>query len=183
MTAQQLSPSPSLSRPTGGAHIEALQDSRLLRNTLGSFATGVTVVTALARNGAPLGVTVNSFASVSLDPPLVLWSQVKSAPSHGEFLEAGTVVINVLSARQRQLSQHFSRPSPDKFADIEYTTAPCGTPILDGCAATFICRVVDHYYGGDHTIHLCKVDSFENHLREPLIFCRGAYLEPDLLPT
>lgn len=157
--------------------IPSQAEQKKLRHTLGAFATGVTVVTALARNGEPLGVTVNSFASVSLDPPLVLWSQVKSAPSYPEFLAAKTIVINILSAQQRHLSLQFSRPLSYKFDGVEYGSAPCGAPILDGCAATFICRIVDHYYGGDHTIHLCRIESFKNHDRHPLIFCKGTYIE------
>jgi len=153
------------------------QEKRLLRNTLGAFATGVTVVTALARDGTPLGVTVNSFASVSLDPPLVLWSQVKTAPSHPEFLCAETIVINVLSAQQEHLSRQFSRPSSQKFEGVEHSLTPCGTPVLDGCAATFVCEIEDHYYGGDHTIHLCRIKSYTNHQRPPLIFCQGAYID------
>ncbi|HBP28009.1 MAG: flavin reductase family protein [Advenella sp.] len=155
------------------------EQQKQLRNTLASFATGVTVVTALNPEGSPLGVTVNSFASVSLDPPLVLWSQVNTAPSHSGFLKAKTIVINVLSAEQRRLAAQFSRPDVDKFAGISYSLAQCGTPVLEDCAATFICEIIDHYYGGDHTIHLCKINSFQGHAPHPLIYCRGTYIESD----
>lgn len=151
--------------------------SRALRNTLGVFPTGVTVVTALGADGQPFGVTVNSFASVSLDPPLVLWSQAKSSPSHDEFSRAGTMVINILSENQRDVSTRFAHPHPDKFEGVARSAAPCGTPVLMGCAATLVCRVVNHYDGGDHTIHLCEIESFEDHCRHPLIFCKGAYAE------
>jgi flavin reductase (DIM6/NTAB) family NADH-FMN oxidoreductase RutF len=136
----------------------------------------VTIVTALGRHRARLGITVNSFASVSLDPPLVLWSQDRQTPSHLDYLTADRMVINVLSEDQRELAARFSRPHPDKFAEVAWDAAACGTPILRGCAATFVCHVADRYDGGDHTIHLCRVESCERSDRAPLIFCQGAYL-------
>jgi len=154
-----------------------IPDARALRSAFGMFPTGVTVVTALSPEGVPLGVTVNSFASVSLAPPLVLWSQACSSPSHTAFFEARTMVINILSEDQAGLSAKFSRPGDDRFADVGYTTTACGTPILAGCAATLVCSVADRYYGGDHTIFLCGVDEYENHQRVPLIFASGAYLK------
>ena len=156
-------------------------DPRELRTTLGSFPTGVTVVTALARDGRPLGITVNSFASVSLLPPLILWSQARTSPSHEDFAAAGTMVINILAATQRDISARFARPHPDKFAGVAISRLPCGTPILEGCAATLVCTPKTRHDGGDHTIHLCAVDTFTNHRRAPLIFCRGDYLAPSSL--
>ena len=152
-------------------------DTRALRRTLGAFPTGVTVVTALARSGHALGITVNSFASVSLDPPLVLWSQARTSPSHDAFVQVETMVINILSQSQREVSARFAQPHPDKFAGIACTHAPCGTPMLAGCAATLVCRVARRYDGGDHTIHLCEVESFQGHDSAPLIFCKGSYLD------
>lgn len=173
--ASALASMPASSAPASARPADA-GGQRALRDTLGAFATGVTVVTALGTDGRPLGVTVNSFASVSLDPPLVLWSQSKAAPSHAEFLQASTMVINVLSQQQQALSQHFARAQSDKFAGVDHGHAACGTPILAGCAATLVCSVVDRYYGGDHTIHLCRIESFEDLRRPPLVFCRGAYV-------
>lgn len=152
-------------------------DKRALRNTLGAFPTGVTVVTALSRQGVPLGITVNSFASVSLDPPLILWSQSRSSPSHDQFVLADTMVINILSEGQRDISTRFATPHPDKFEGVACSFTPCGTPVLEGCAATLVCRGATRYDGGDHTIHLCHVLSFTSHSRDPLIFCRGNYFE------
>lgn len=151
-------------------------DRRSLRRTLGAFATGVTVVTALGRGGARLGITVNSFASVSLEPPLVLWSQDRGSPSHHDYLAADRMVINILSEAQRELAARFSRPHADKFAGVAWEAADCGTPVLLDCAATFVCRAAERYEGGDHTIHLCRVESFECSGRTPLIFCQGTYL-------
>jgi flavin reductase (DIM6/NTAB) family NADH-FMN oxidoreductase RutF len=156
-------------------------DTRALRNTLGSFPTGVTVITALARDGRPLGITVNSFASVSLLPPLVLWSQARTSPTHDEFASAATMVINILADDQQEVSAHFARPTLDKFAGIAFSRLPCGTPVLDGSSATLVCTPTARYDGGDHTIHLCAVDTFTNHHRPPLIFCRGSYLVPGAL--
>lgn len=154
----------------------AVHDARALRNAFGKFPTGVTVVTALSPEGRPLGVTVNSFASVSLTPPLVLWSQACRSPSHMAFFQARTMVINILSEDQADLSARFSRPEVDRFADVAYRPAACGCPVLAGCAATLVCRVAERYYGGDHTIFLCAVQDYENHHRTPLIFTEGSYL-------
>lgn len=156
----------------------ALQfDTRAFRNTLGVFPTGVAVVTALSRAGVPMGITINSFASVSLMPPLVLWSQAHTSPTHGDFQCAEHMVINILSDAQRGISTHFARHHDDKFAGIAWDAAPCGTPVLQGCAATLYCRASTHYEGGDHTIHLCEVETFENHALAPLVFCRGQYMD------
>ena len=153
-------------------------DTRELRSTLGSFPTGVTVVTALARDGRPLGITVNSFASVSLLPPLVLWSQARTSPTHDEFSVAATMVINILADDQQEISARFSRPHPDKFSGITLSRLPCGTPVIEGSSATLVCTPAARHEGGDHTIHLCSVNTFTNHQRPPLIFCRGSYLAP-----
>ncbi|WPH18123.1 flavin reductase family protein [Variovorax paradoxus] len=159
------------------ARAAAIPDTRALRNAFGAFPTGVTVVTALSPEGTPLGVTVNSFASVSLAPPLVLWSQACSSPSHTAFFQARTMVINILSEDQSWLSAKFSRPGDDRFSGIDFTSAACGTPVLAGCAATLVCSVADRHYGGDHTIFLCGVNEYENHHRAPLIFAGGSYLK------
>lgn len=153
-----------------------MASAHAFRQTLGAFPTGVTVVTALSQEGKPMGLTVNSFASVSLDPPLVLWSQVRSSPAHDAFFRAKEMVINILSDDQQELSSHFARPHEDKFEGIDYSPAEGGTPVLMGCAANLVCEVVDKYYGGDHTIYLCRVQSFDNHGRPSLIFSRGSYV-------
>lgn len=154
-----------------------MTNHQAFRQTLGAFPTGVTVVTALGPDNKPMGITVNSFASVSLDPPLILWSQVRTSPSHDAFFRAKTMVINILSDSQKQLSAHFARPHLDRFEGVDYSLAECGTPVLSGCAATLVCRVTNKYYGGDHTIYLCQVQSFDNHERSSLIFARGTYVQ------
>lgn len=152
-------------------------DTRAFRSTLGAFPTGVAVVTARSRDGRPIGITINSFASVSLDPPLILWSQALVSPTHDEYSAADTLIINILAETQRDISTHFARPQDDKFSGIDWDIAPCGTPRLAGCAATLYCRRSRRYEGGDHTIHLCEVNTFESHDRAPLIFCRGRYVD------
>jgi len=154
-----------------------ISDSRMLRRCLGSFPTGVAVVTALSDTGAPIGVTVNSFASVSLDPPLVLWSQAQNSPTHPSFLQAGAMIINILADDQAELSVQFSRPVPDRFHGVDCVPGLAGAPVLQGCAATLQCRVADRYYGGDHIIFLCRVEHYESHERRPLIFSKGSYLK------
>jgi len=161
----------------GTVRAGAPADSRMLRRCLGSFPTGVAVVTALGDRGDPIGVTVNSFASVSLDPPLVLWSQAQNSPTHPSFLQAGAMIINILADDQADLSVQFSRPVPDRFHGVECVPGLAGVPMLQGCAATLQCSVADRYYGGDHIIFLCRVEHYQSHEKRPLIFSKGSYLK------
>ncbi|HSG94559.1 MAG TPA: flavin reductase family protein [Afifellaceae bacterium] len=169
----------------------ASPDSRDFRAALGCFATGVTVITACSASGQRVGLTVNSFSSVSLDPPLVLWNLSIHAPSLTVFREAGHFTVNVLSADQRVIAEHFSRRSDDKFsgAGIGMRDGLGGAPVLDGVSAVFECRNAERYYGGDHVIFLGEVEGYEFSEKEPLVFCRGDYglfhpaqsnVEPDL---
>lgn len=150
-------------------------DKRDFRRALGQFATGVTVVTAQAKNGRPVGLTVNSFASVSLDPPLVLWSLSRAATDFEQLNDAGYFAVNVLSARQHHLSRQFSTTLPDKFAGAEYEKAADGSPLLKGATAQFNCRVIKRFEGGDHVIILGEVEEYRWHEGEPLVFHSGRY--------
>ncbi len=150
-------------------------DRRELRRALGQFATGVTVVTARAGDGRRIGVTANSFTSLSLDPPLVLWCLAKSAPSLPEFLESSHFAVNVLAADQHHLSRQFSTPAPDKFAGVPATEGPGGVPLLDGVIARFTCRHLRNHDGGDHVIFIGEVERFEEFEAEPLVFHSGFY--------
>jgi len=150
-------------------------DRRELRRALGQFATGVTVVTARADDGRRIGVTANSFTSLSLDPPLVLWCLAKGAPSLPEFLESGHFAVNVLAADQHHLSRQFSTPAPDKFAGVPVSEGPGGVPLLDGVLARFTCRHVRNHDGGDHVIFIGEVERFEEFDGEPLVFHSGFY--------
>ncbi len=150
-------------------------DTRSLRDALGEFATGVAVVTACSRDGQSVGVTINSFASVSLDPPLVLWSLGLQSPSIGVFEACSHYAVNILAADQVELSQRFSQSQNDKFAGIETKVGAGGAPILPGCSAWFECRNELRYPGGDHIILVGHVENFSRQEKPPLIFHGGQY--------
>lgn len=157
-------------------------DTLALRQALGEFATGITVVTARADDadgGQLVGLTVNSFASVSLAPPLVLWSLGLGAASLRVFQTCKHFAVNVLAADQIDLSQRFAQPKPDKFAGLEITEGRGGTALLPGCCAWFECRCVARHEGGDHLILIGEVDHFRRAPREPLLYHRGAYARLD----
>lgn len=146
-----------------------------LRRTLGAFATGVTIVTTWDSQRGAVGLTVNSFASVSLDPPLVLWSLSRNSPSLGVFESAEHFTINVLGAEQRALSDRFARSLPDKFAGVRWRAGAGGAPVLDGCVASFECRTHQRVDGGDHVIFIGRVERFSRGGGEPLLFVGGRY--------
>lgn len=150
-------------------------DARAFRDALGCFATGVTIVTTKERNGTPVGMTVNSFTSVSLDPPLVLFSLRKSAYSLPAFTEAERFAVHVLAAGQGALSNRFATASAEKWEGVAHEHSEEGCVVLGGGLATFECArhaVVD---GGDHLIFLGRVLRFRHAAGEPLLFMRGAY--------
>ncbi|MBA2965540.1 MULTISPECIES: flavin reductase family protein [Ramlibacter] len=156
------------------AHASAI-DPGELRRAFGSFVTGVTIVTALDAGGRPVGLTANSFASVSLEPPLVLWSQSLTAPSHPVFRGAERFAINILADDQAGLSDRFARGGTDKFSGVTVREGLGGVPLIDGAAALLECIRVATYPGGDHAIFLGRVERFERHGRAPLVFAAGAY--------
>jgi flavin reductase (DIM6/NTAB) family NADH-FMN oxidoreductase RutF len=150
-------------------------DPRDFRNALGTYATGVTVITAAAPDGKPYGLTCNSFASVSLNPPLVLWSLGTFSQGLSIFQNAGHFAVNVLGASQRALAAKFATSSEDKFAGVEWTAGLGNAPLLADSVANFQCRAVDRYYGGDHVIFLGAVEAYAYNRRESLLFVRGGY--------
>ena len=150
-------------------------DGRMLRDALGEFATGVAVVTARSGTGQPAGVTINSFASVSLDPPLVLWSLGLKSPSLAVFESCSHYVVNILAADQVEFSQRFSQSQSDRFAGIEVRAGVGGAPILPGCSAALECRNEIRYPGGDHLILVGYVEGFQRENRPPLVFHGGRY--------
>ncbi len=156
------------------AHAQAI-DARDFRTALGSFATGVTIVTALAPAGRYAGLTCNSFAAVSLNPALVLWSLRVHSPSMPVFQEASHFAVNVLGQSQSALAAHFGRPADDKFMGLEWEPGLGGAPILAGCVAHFQCRNSQRYYGGDHVIFLGAVEAYAHTRDEPLLFSRGEF--------
>jgi flavin reductase (DIM6/NTAB) family NADH-FMN oxidoreductase RutF len=154
-----------------------LLDLRRLRDALGEFATGVAVVTARGIDGLPVGVTINSFASVSLEPPLVLWSLGLASPSRASFESCSHYAVNILAAEQVELSQRFSQPQEDRFAGIDLKVGAGGAPLLPGCSAWFECRNEARYPGGDHVILVGYVENFRREPKAPLIFHGGRYRE------
>lgn len=151
---------------------------RELRDTMGWFATGVTVITALDQRGRPVGVTANSFNSVSLDPPLVLFSLDHLANCNDAFAEGQPFTVNVLRADQEAQSNHFASKSDDKFTDTAFTWAPGenGCPVLEGTVATFECTAEAIHAGGDHRIIVGRVHRVsQSETGEPLVFFKGRY--------
>lgn len=150
-------------------------DPRDLRRAFGQYATGVTVITARDSDGCRVGVTANSFTSVSIDPPLVLWCPAKSAPSL-EALRRGThFAVNVLAADQHHLSRQFSTPQEDKFAGVEVREGTHGVPLVQGAVATFECRTVQFVEAGDHVICVGEIEDYHVPGGEPLVFHAGGY--------
>jgi len=150
-------------------------DPRDLRNALGMFATGVTIVTTVNGEGRPIGITCNSFSSVSLKPPLILWSLSLYSPSLQTFLQAPCFAINVLASDQQPLSRRFSTPGIDRFSGIDWAAGENGIPLLPGVAAHIQCRNETRHYSGDHVILIGQVLRYVYRDVEPLIFARGRY--------
>jgi len=150
-------------------------DRRDYRNALGQFATGVTVISARAKNGRRIGLTVNSFTSVSLDPPLVLWCLSRQATDFAALNAASGFAVSVLSARQHHLSRHFATTLADKFTDVDCEDAPDGNPLLKGATAHFVCRVAQRFDSGDHVIIVGEVEEYHWNGGEPLVFHAGRY--------
>jgi flavin reductase (DIM6/NTAB) family NADH-FMN oxidoreductase RutF len=150
-------------------------DPRNLRNALGRFATGVTVITTRAPSGKLEGLTANSFAALSLDPPLVLWSLSRRSLSMPSFEEVGFFAVNVLSASQVDLSHHFATPSSNKYQGISFDEGLGGCPLLKDSLATFECETANKVDGGDHVIFVGRVRRTILREGQPLIFSAGQY--------
>lgn len=149
-------------------------DPRALRDAFGRFATGVTVVTMLDDEGRPTGVTVNSFSSLSLEPPLLLFSLGSNQVSMRWLREGTPFTVNVLARGQDDVAWQFAKPSDDKFEGIASEEARIGVPCIAGCLARFECRVWALYPGGDHEIVVGEVLNLEAGEGEPMLFYRGA---------
>ncbi|MGB0907320.1 MAG: flavin reductase [Maricaulaceae bacterium] len=147
------------------------------RNALGQFATGVTIVTTAEEDGTPVGVTASSFNSVSLDPPLILWSLAKTAKSMPAYQNSGGFNVHVLAAHQSGLSNQFARPSSDKFEGIDWTPCDQGFPQLPEYAAQFRCKTTFQYEGGDHIIFVGEVVDYQAHDLPVLVFHGGRYAD------
>lgn len=146
------------------------------RQALGMFATGVTIVTARSLNGELIGLTANSFNSVSLSPPLVLWSLSRLAGSMGAFSAGSHYAINILSADQQALARQFATKDIDRFAGVAYSQGAGGAPVLDGSAASFECFNRSQYEEGDHVIFVGEVERCSHRTgASPLLFHGGRY--------
>jgi 3-hydroxy-9,10-secoandrosta-1,3,5(10)-triene-9,17-dione monooxygenase reductase component len=152
-------------------------DARDFRSALGCFPTGVCLITTLAPGGVRVGLTANSFSSVSLDPPMVLWSLARTASSAPVFRDAEYFAINVLAAGDEALASHFAKSGADKFAAFadRFTPGLGDVPVLSGAAASFECHSRHRYYGGDHIIVIGVVERYTHSDRAALLFHHGKY--------
>lgn len=146
------------------------------RRALGCFATGVAVVTTVDKHGEKAGITVSSFNTVSLNPPLVLWSIARDSLSYEVFVAAEYFAVNVLASHQQSICDRFAASGLDKFDGLGCSEGMEGVPILPDFAASFECRTEHRYDGGDHQIIVGRVLRFEDRKTDPLIFYRGHYL-------
>ena len=151
-------------------------DDARFRQAMGYFASGVTVVTT-ASAGELYGMTVSSFSSLSLNPPLVLICIDKGVPSHDMIRDAGCFVVNILEKRQEHLSRRFATTASDKFKGVAWHSGQLGLPVLDNTLAAIECRLRDALDGGDHTIFIGEVVDSEIREGAPLLYYRRGYHE------
>ncbi len=151
-------------------------DSRALRNALGRFATGVAIVTAIDQDGHPIGLTVNSFAAVSLDPALVLWCLDNASHNLEAFRRASHHAVNILAENQEDLSNRFATWPLDRFAGLPWQPGVGGAPLFAGCCASFEVANETMHAAGDHTVFVSRVEKFtETPDLSPLLFHAGQY--------
>ncbi|MBN9408597.1 MAG: flavin reductase family protein [Burkholderiales bacterium] len=152
-------------------------DARDLRKAFGRFATGVTVVTAALPDGRRVGITANSFTSVSMSPPLVSWNYRRDAFGLALLMQASHFAVHVLAEDQMHLSPQFASPVPDRFAGVSVSEGLGGVPLIDGCGATFECRLWSTFEAGDHVIIVGEVLRYTHSDAPPLVFHAGSYLQ------
>ena len=155
--------------------LDGQHDTREVRNALGRFPTGVTVITTRTPGGKLEGLTANSFSALSLDPPLVLWSISRKSASLQGFVESGHFAINVLSAAQADISHRFATPHENKFDGVDAVAGYGGSPVLRGVLASFECKTESMIEGGDHLLFVGRVHRIGYGDGEPLIFNAGKY--------
>jgi flavin reductase (DIM6/NTAB) family NADH-FMN oxidoreductase RutF len=161
-----------------GAKVADAFDVREFRNALGNFPTGVAVITTTGADGRPVGLTCNSFSSVSLDPPLVSWGLRINSKNLDTFQKAGAFAINILAEDQKDLSNRFASSSiADKFEGVAWRPGLNGLPVIEDCVATFECVKFAEHVAGDHVLFLGEVRKFDHGRREDsLVFYKGAYM-------
>lgn len=153
-----------------------IEDGRAFRNALGDFATGVAAVTVATENGEPLGITVNSFSSVSLDPPLILWCLDKKSDTMDVFDACSGFTINVLSAEQQDLSNRLAQQGGHGLGSVATTVGVNGCPSIDDALVSFECKVETRHDAGDHIIMIGRVENFRrSDAGAPLLYHRGSY--------
>ncbi len=152
-------------------------DASSLRETLSHFPTGVVVAATCGDGGAPVGLTISSFNSVSLEPPLILWSLALTAPSLSAFRAHDSFSINILSSEQQALCMQFAKPSEDKFSGVDWRPGHGGAPVIQNALAVLECQVYRRYEGGDHEIYVGEVIQIDSTDRKPLVFHRGQFVE------
>lgn len=155
-------------------------EPRTLRDAFGAFLTGVTVVTTMTEDGAPVGFTANSFTSVSLDPPLLLVCLAKTSRNYRTLTTAKGFAVNILSEGQKDVSNTFARPVEDRFAAVDWKKGPFGSPVFADVAAWFDCSMHQLVDAGDHVILLGRIEGVENTGRTGLGYARGGYFTPAL---
>ena len=143
------------------------------RFALGKYVTGITIVTCNGKNG-PIGITANSFASLSLSPPLVLWSPAKASKRHNTFLEAEKFTIHIASEHQIELCKRFSK-SADGGNEMNWNFNDQGEVFIKNCSARFECVKYSHFDGGDHSVIVGEVKRFETTDQKPLVYLGGDY--------
>ncbi len=150
-------------------------DARALRDVLGRFATGVTVITTCGDDGLPIGLVVNSFASVSLDPAEILWSIVSKAPSRPAFENHGAFAVNIMAEADKEETLRFAQPIENKFEGVSWRRGWRDVPVLDNALATLECDVKQMIPSGDHHIMVGSVRAIDSREGDPLVFFRGQF--------
>jgi flavin reductase (DIM6/NTAB) family NADH-FMN oxidoreductase RutF len=149
--------------------------STTLRAAFGHFATGVTIITMLDSAGRRVGMTANSFSSLSLDPPLVLWSLARTSVNHPAFCATSHFAVHVLDSHQTDLARHFATKDIDRFGELATEVGLHGLPLLSEYHARFQCESAGCHGGGDHTIIVGRVLRFDERPGDPLLFYRGKF--------
>lgn len=163
------------------AHVAApvakpvVQPKPELRHAFGRFATGIAVITTLGEDGRPYGLTINSFVSVSMDPPMISWNVIRGSTAHQTISRAGRFVVNILAKDQRAVAQKMTGPIEHRFADVPYYSSSSGLPVISGTLATFECDTHAMIAAGDHDIVLGTVTQFQHREGRPLVYWQGAY--------
>jgi len=167
--------------PPAGNRRHAFSEKQF-RDTLAQFATGITIICACAPDGSYVGFTANSFSSVSLDPPLILWSLARRSNSLATFQTAERYVVNVLAAGQVDLARRFSRPHADRFAGVDFALGWSQAPRIAGCVAWLECRRHAQHRAGDHEVFVGNVVDCQRGEGEPLVFAQHRFATAAALP-